>query len=107
MYHQKFRVIPGKQTGYKRLIGQEVPVDAYSDIMSIVGTTAGYSNSIFNGPLQGNALGSGLQDVNGNQAVGTPAVNALTARKLFSMVNGPQTPQATQPALDMWIPLTK
>ena len=39
MYHQKFRVTPNKFTGYKRLVGQEVPVDCYSNLMSIAGTS--------------------------------------------------------------------
>lgn len=93
MYHQKFRVIPGKMTGWMRLVGQEVAVDAYSDLLSV--------GSASNFP----AAHSNLTDVNG-ATVTTASVSAsTTARRLARVVFGPQTPQATQPAQDWWIPL--
>lgn len=93
MYHQKFRVAPNKMTGWKRLVGQEVPLDAYSDLMSVSGT--------INFP----AVAANLEDVDGNAAAGAPVNATTTARRLSQVVNGPQTAKATQPALDMWIPL--
>ena len=93
MYHQKFRVAPGKQTGWKRLVGQEVPVEAYSDLIAISGSS-NYGSQIV-----------GLTDVNGAAATGSPTAAVNTCRRLTSVVNGPQTPKATQPALDLWVPL--
>ncbi len=94
IYHQKFRIAPNKMTGWKRLVGQEVPLDAYSDLMSINGT----SNFA--------AVAVDLEDVNGDAAAGATVSATQTARRLTQIVNGPQTPKATQPALDLWIPLT-
>lgn len=48
---------------------------------------------------------SGLVDVNGAAVVGAPVVQGFTARKLQSIVHGPQTPKLQQPVLDMWVPL--
>lgn len=94
MFKQKFRVAPGKLTGWKRLVGQEVPIEGYTGLASIAGAS--------NWPA---ALANRL-DVNGNAAVGAPVSAATTARKLVQVVNGPQTPKLVQPALDLWIPLT-
>lgn len=93
MYHQKFRVAPNKMTGWKRLVGQEVPVDAYSDLMAVAGTS-NFSSVV-----------ADLEDVNGDAAAGAPVSASTTARRLSQIVNGPQTPKAVQPALDLWIPL--
>lgn len=93
IYHQKFRVGPHKMTGWKRLVGQEVPVEAYSDLLAV----SGASNY--------NSAAADLEDVNGDAAAGAPTSSSVTARKLLQVVNGPQTPKATQPALDLWIPL--
>lgn len=80
-------------TGWKRLVGQEVPVDAYTNIMGMASTP--------NAP----AAVANLTDVNG-AAVTSSYVNSTdTARRFSQIVNGPQTPKATQPALNMWIPL--
>jgi hypothetical protein len=94
IYHQKFKVGPNKMTGWKRLVGQEVPIDAYSDVIAISGTS--------NYP----AIAVDLEDVNGDAAAAAPISATQTARRLTQIVNGPQTPKATQPALDLWIPLT-
>jgi hypothetical protein len=93
MFHQKFRVAPNKQVGWQRLVGQEVAVDAYSDLAA----TSGASNwpaSVAN-----------LLDINGNAAAGAPVSAATTARVLTRVVNGLQTPKATQPATRLWVPL--
>lgn len=92
-YHQKFKVVPGKQTGWKRLVGQEVPVEAYTDLMSVSGASS-YP-----------AAHTGLTDVNSAAVSAAPTNASVTARKLSQVVSGPQTPKATQPALEMWIPL--
>jgi len=93
MYFQKFKVTPNKLTGWKRLVGQEVPIEAYSNLISIAGTS-NYSAAVVN-----------LLDVNGNAVVGGPVSAASTCRQVSAVVNGPQTPKATQPALELWVPL--
>lgn len=93
LYHQKFRVAPNKIIGWKRLVGQEVPVDAYSNLIQISGAS------------NWNAAVSNLVDQSGAAVLGSPASASVTARKLEQIVYGPQTPQATQHALDLWIPL--
>jgi hypothetical protein len=94
LFHQKFRVQPNKLTGWKRLVGQEVPIDGYTGLASIAGAS------------QWPAFLANAVDVNGNAAVGAPTSAATTARKLVQVVNGPQTPKLVQPALDLWVPLT-
>jgi hypothetical protein len=93
MYHQKFKVIPGKQTGWKRLVGQEVAVEAYSDLMSVASASS-YPSTV-----------TGLLDVNSAAVSGAPTNASISARKVQQVVSGAQTPKATQPALDLWIPL--
>lgn len=93
LFHQKFRVSPNKMTGWKRLVGQEVPIEGYTGLQAVAGAS--------NWPA---ALANRL-DVNGNAAVGAPTSAASTARSLQYVVNGPQTPKAVQPALDLWVPL--
>ncbi len=93
MYHQKFRVAPGKLTGWKRLVGQEVPRDAYSDLIAVSGTS-NYGAQIVN-----------LLDVNGLPVQGSPLNASVNCKRLTQVVDGPQTQKATQPALDLWIPL--
>jgi len=92
--HQKFKVAPGKLTGWKRLVGQEVPIKGYSDLCSIEGT------SVFGADHVGL-----VANVGGAASPVAPVNASLTARRLEHMCAGPQTPKATQPALDMWIPL--
>jgi hypothetical protein len=95
LFHQKFRVAPNKAVGWKRLVGQEVPVDGYTGLQSIAG------RSVFPASLTGiDPLVSA-----GADALGAPANAAQTARRLVQVVNGPQTPKFTQPALDLWVPL--
>jgi hypothetical protein len=98
-FHRKFKLAPNKVTGWKRLVGQEVPVEAYSDVLSFApyGVTAGA------GPW--NAANLNLLTLAGSSAPGAPVSPAVTARKLVSVVSGYQTPQQQQPALDLWIPL--
>lgn len=86
VFHQKFRVAPNKMTGWKRLVGQEVPVDAYSDLISM--------ENVNNLPTAHSDRGTGFDEV-----------QLVTSRKLMQVVSGAQTPKATQPALDLWIPL--
>jgi hypothetical protein len=93
MMHQKFAVAPGKQTGWKRLVGQEVPKDAYSDLVSVA--SASNWPSVF----------TDLDLVAGGAAASVPVSATYTARQLTQVCDGAQTPKATQPALDMFIPL--
>lgn len=95
MMYQKFKVVPAKQVGWMRLVGQEVPIDAYTDLMSVAGqasypASAGHVSSLG---------GTGVT------AKAGPAAAVHTARKLQQVVNGPQTPKAVQPPLEMWVPL--
>lgn len=94
LFYQKFRVQPNKIVGWKRLVGQEVPVDMYTDLVSISGASS------WGAPI------TNLVDQSGAAVPAAPTTGSVTARQLVSMVYGPQTPQATQPALEMWIPLT-
>lgn len=93
MFHQKFRVAPGKLTGWKRLVGQEVPVEAFTNLATISGTS----------PYGAAAVG--LLDVNGAAARCAPVNATYNTRQMSFIVNGPQTPKATQPVQDWWIPL--
>ncbi len=93
MFRQKFWTTPGKDIGWRRLVGQEVPHDAYSDICLFDGA------STFPSPI------SNLIDISGAAAPSSPTNSTTTARKYSKVVNGPQTPKAIQPALDLWIPL--
>lgn len=92
-FYQKFKVAPNKATGWARLVGQEVPIDGYSNNLAIAGAT-NWPSTIAN-----------LLDINGNPVVAAPQNATVGARKLVKVVNGFQTPQITQPVLDMWIPL--
>jgi hypothetical protein len=91
MFYRKFWVLHDKEVGWKRLVGQEVPVEGFSNTVAITGTNT------FTAPI------AALTDVIGNE-VG-PANSTITARKAVQVVSGPQTPKAFQPALDLWIPL--
>jgi len=93
MYYQKFRIGPHKLTGWKRLVGQEVPVDAYTDLLSVA------SASNYPAPI------TDLENLDGQGVPAAPTTAAVSARKLVQVVNGPQTPQLVQPELDLWIPL--
>lgn len=91
---QKFRVAPGKLTGWQRLMGQEVPIDAYSELCTIAGTSI-YPTFAVGLTAFGTTTPSFSAPVNSVQ----------TTRKLAKIVNGLQTPQATQPATNLFIPL--
>lgn len=92
-FHQKFCVPPHKMVGWKRLVGQEVPVEGYSDLLSISGASS-YA-----------AVATGIQYFDGSAVPAAPVNASVTARKLSQVVFGPQTPQLTQPELDLWVPL--
>lgn len=91
MFYRKFWVLHDKEVGWKRLVGQEVAAEGYSNEVAIAGTNT------FLAPI------AARTDVTGNE-VG-PANATITARKMVNVVSGPQTPKAVQPALDLWIPL--
>ncbi len=91
-FFQKFKIQPNKMTGYKRLVGQEVPVEGQTDLLSISGAS-NYSQGV------------DLLDVSGGSVLGAPVTAGTTCRKVVQIVNGPQTPKATQPAQSWWIKL--
>lgn len=93
MFYRKLWVTHDKEIGWARMMGQEVPVEGYSTLASV----AGKSN--FTAPI------AGLLDRNGARALGAPMSANVTTRKLVHVVHGPQTPQAVQPELHLWIPL--
>lgn len=93
MFYRKFWLSADKEAGWCRLVGQEVPVEGFSDFTSIAG------ESPFSAPIKN------LNDVTGALAAGAPALATITSRQKVQIVNGPQTPKAVQPALEMWIPL--
>jgi len=90
--HHKFKILPHQMTGWKRLIGQEVPVEGQTNLLSIAGTSNFTS-------------GVNLLDVSGSAVVGAPVSAATTCRKVVQIVNGPQTPKAVQPAQSWWVKL--
>ena len=117
VFHQKFRVAPNKLVGWKRLVGQETPVDALSDLM-VIGGTSQYSmytsatgiNKTADGAVitASPALGSVSLDAPLPTVTPTPAsmpTSGGSARKIQQVLCGFQTPQLIQPALDLWIPL--
>jgi len=93
MFHQKFRVQPNKEVGWARLVGQEVPIEGYTNLQSISGAS----------PYPANVVN--LQYAVGGAVLGAPVTAATTARQLVQVLTGHQTPQAVQPALDLWVPL--
>lgn len=93
MFYMKHHVAPNKEVGWRRLVGQEVPIVGHTDLLSVAGQ-AKYA-----------AAASNLTDVNGAAATGAPVNASVTARKQVSIVQGPQTPKAQQPALSLWVPL--
>lgn len=93
VFWRKFRVMPAKLTGWKRMVGQEVEQDAYTDLRAINGASM-YSSAI-----------TGLTDVNGAAVAGAPVAASDTSRQVFKVLNGPQTAKAVQPQLNMWVPL--
>lgn len=93
IFHQKFQVPPQKMTGWKRMLGQEVPIEAISDLTGITGAASAPAAAV------------DLEDINGQPAEGALVSASNTTRKLLQIVNGPQTPKASQPALDLWVPL--
>jgi hypothetical protein len=88
LYHDKFNVQPNKRVGWNRLIGQEVPINAIAESVSIDNVEC---------------MCSGALDING-ALVGAPTGND-TARQQTQVLNGPQTAKLVQPSLEMWIPL--
>jgi len=76
-------------------MGQEVPVEGFSDLIAITGTS-NFPSTVAN-----------LTDVNGAPVASAPVNAVNTARTAVAVVHGPQTPKAQQPALDLWIPLNK
>lgn len=83
VYYEQFRVRPGKRVGWNRSVGQQVPLEGYSN----------------------------LQVPNNNVVDGSPqltdavATGAPYSQILYSVVDGAQTPQPTQPIQDWYLKL--
>lgn len=93
MFYQKFMVQPNKQDGWKRLMGQEIAKRAVSDLLTISGS-ASYD-----------AAASNVLNQAGAAATGLPVSATSSSRRESFILNGAQTPKATQPALELWVPL--
>lgn len=91
IFHRKFKIQPNKKLGWARMMGQEVPLEAYSDFVAFDGASA-FDSATVDQVDQG----SGNVDPYGPQS------GAFNARKIVQIVDGPQTPKATQPALELW-----
>lgn len=89
--YRKYNIFTDREIGWKRLVGQEVPVEGYTPVSSVAGANA------FTAPM------SDLLDSHGNLA-GVPSAS-VTSRKMVQVVHGPQTPKIVQPELNLWIPL--
>lgn len=93
LFHQKFRIMSNKQIGWNRLVGQEIPVTATSELVTVSGAS-NFPSSVSN-----------LVDQSAAAVTSGPTNASVSARRQAQILMGPQTPQATQPALDLWIPL--
>jgi len=92
-FHYKFKVLPHQENGWKAMVGQEVAKQGVSDLLTISGTSS-YDS-----------VASNINDVNATAASGVPINASYSSRRESSILNGAQTPKATQPALEMWVPL--
>jgi hypothetical protein len=109
VFFRKFRVPPGKLVGWQRLMGQEVPVPAVSQNFSEL-TSAFVIQQAVNASTAGisGLTTGGATSVNGaaGAIVSPQLANQIdTSRRQLFVLNGAQTPKATQPALELWIPL--
>ena len=91
MIYRKYNIFRDREIGWKRLVGQEVPVEGYTPVSSIAGA------NVFGAPMR-NAI-----DISGAMVGVSDA--SITSRKVVQIVSGPQTPKIMQPDLDLWIPL--
>lgn len=79
---EKFCVPPNKRTGYNRLVGQEVSYEGYTGPIEASISDSDSANDKF-------------PAINGDAQV-------QVCREKKTIVNGPQTPKLTQPALEIW-----
>jgi len=91
MMDEKFRVPPNKRVGYNRLVGQEVPMEGYSGVSKR--TVVDATNDV--AALGSTYLGATFTGLSGSNYYDI-------SRKALSVLNGPQTPKETQPALNLW-----
>lgn len=89
----KRRIMPHKLNAWKKLVGQEVSIESSSDLIAISGV------SQYSAPI------TGVTDVSGQVVAPAAALNTSTYRVKKEFFNGPQTPAATQPILELWVPL--
>lgn len=107
----KFRVGVNKRGSYDVLCGQEVPLEGYGGVRNAtvtdadsVNTPSGISRSVAGQSNQTVALFDSSEMVDADQLVKLNAVENQVdvSRKMFQVVNGPQTPKPIQPPLEMW-----
>ena len=82
-----FRILPHKLNGWKKLMGQQLPIKGYSELSTIKDVSAWPSEHT------------------GIDTLVAPAASSETSVREYTLYNGPQTPKVQQPILDMWIPI--
>ena len=90
----KKSINPGKVNAWKKLVGQEVPIEAYSDPVAYAGTN-GYTGLMGSSVIARNGMPSAI-------TLPTMTVSYKTTKQYMS---GLQTPQAAIPETQLWVPL--
>lgn len=109
---EKFGVAPNKRTGYNRLVGQEVPMEAYSAVKGapVVDANAASTGVTINKFAAGQnnqtvglfAAATSLVSAVPSQIALNAAAGVDVSRQLKKVVNGPQTPKPIQAPLEIW-----
>ena len=81
--YQQFGIPEDKRQAFNTIVGQENEIKAYSNLVNVNGAT----------------------DKFGDPATALSNTENDTSRRCGCIVNGPQTPKATQPELEMYVPL--
>ena len=98
MMRMKFMIAPNKMTGFKRMVGQEMPCEGTGGPRSCTVKNTGFSIA---STTSSTAPQLALEDVFGSYSSGY----ADTARKQISVLNGAQTPKDSHLAQAWWIPV--
>ena len=85
--HRKFKIMPHKLVGWQKLMGQQVPIKGYTELSTI------------------KDVSSWPSDHTGVDSIVAPSASSETSIREYTILNGPQTPKAQQPALDLVIPI--
>jgi len=91
----KKSIQPNKISGWKRLVGQEVPVESYSELVSIAGQNG------YQGPMGTAAVVS----VFGASDPANDALSTSNYKVTKQFLSGYQTPQAAFTGVQLWSPL--